>query len=251
MAMKLTQNQINALVHGRKSEIEKYVTEAYKTLQHQHLFNGRTRVYEPDNDDGEKLPAETQTVQKTVVQITKDAVAKWTDLWNCVLTQDVGNQNARADIEIDGVIICPQVPVTNLLFMLKQLDNVHAFVNHMPTPDPAEDWSYDSAIGILRLKTPKETIRTVKKPASFEKSPATDKHPAQVEFYYADERVGVWKQLLYCSGIQMDRKIDILGRIAKMKDAVKLALERANTIVVEKQSIGEKIFGYVFGDFIK
>src|SRR5262249_28027830 len=111
-------NQINAMVTGRKGEVEKAVTEIYKILQKEQLFNGRSRQYRPyDEEQGEKLPAEAQKVQQETKKLVEQAVAKWTDLWDLTLTQDAGNQQARADIIIDGQIVLKDVPVTNLLFL--------------------------------------------------------------------------------------------------------------------------------------
>ena len=78
-------NQINAIVSGRKGEAEKAVTELYKLIQKDQLFAGRERTYRPlDEVQGQKLPPESQRVQQRADDLIRQAVAKWTDLWNLI-----------------------------------------------------------------------------------------------------------------------------------------------------------------------
>lgn len=240
-------NQINAMVTGRKGEVERAVTEIYKILQKEQLFNGRSRQYRPyDEEQGEKLPPESQKVQQEAKKLVEQAVAKWTDLWDLTLTQDAGNQQAKADVLIDGQIVLKDVPVTNLLFLEKQVNDVETFVGKLPTPDPAEDWNYDPAIGLLRSK-PAQSIRTKKEPTRFEKAPPTKEHPAQVELLFIDTPVGVWTMIQYSGCILVDEKNAILARIKKLKDAIRVARERANLLDIEPRRASEPLFRYIFG----
>ncbi|MFO0878940.1 MAG: hypothetical protein U0840_16480 [Gemmataceae bacterium] len=239
-------NQVNAIVATRKGEAEKVVGELMKLLQKEQLFAGRERVYRPlDEVNGQKLPPESQKVQQRADQLIAQASARWTELWNLVLTQDTGNQQARADVVVDGTTILNQVPVTTLLFLDKQLAEVEKFVNQLPTPDPAEEWVHDPNSGLLKSQAT-ESLRTAKEPAVFVKYEATKEHPAQTEFYMKDVPVGTWRQILYSGCVQADRKNAILARVKKLQDAVKLAREQANLIDVERQKAGEAILGFLF-----
>jgi hypothetical protein len=96
-------NQVNALVSARKGEAEKAVQDIIKLLQKEQLFSGRERTYRPmDEVNGQRLPPESQKVQQRVDQLIEQASTNWTEVWNLVFTQDVGNQQARADIAVDG-----------------------------------------------------------------------------------------------------------------------------------------------------
>lgn len=239
-------NQVNAIVAARKGEAEKNVSELLKLLQKEQLFSGRERTYRPlDEVNGQKLPPESQKVQQRVDQLIAQVSTKWTELWNLVLTQDTGNQHARADVVVDGTTILSNVPVTTLLFLDKQLQEVERFVNLLPTPDPAEEWVHDPNSGLLKSQAT-ESLRTAKEPAVYVKYEATKEHPAQTEFYMKDVPVGTWRQILYSGCIQTDRKNAILERVKKLQDAVKLAREQANLIDVERQKAGEAILGYLF-----
>lgn len=240
-------NQVNAILSARKGEAEKAVSEVVKLLQKDQLFNGRERTYRPlDDVNGQKLPPESQKVQQRADLLIQQASAKWTELWDLVLTQDTGNQTARADVVVDGQPVLKQVPVTTLLFLDKQLAEVETFVNRLPTPDPAEEWSHDPNSGLLKSPV-SESLRTAKEPAVFVKYEATKEHPAQTEFFMKDVAVGTWRQVLYSGCIQADRKNAILARLKKLQDAVKLAREQANFTEVERQRAGEALLGFVFG----
>src|SRR5437868_12939247 len=108
-------NQINAIVTARKGEAEKTVTELYKLIQKEQLFAGLERTYRPlDEVNGQKLPPESQRVQQRADDLIRQARDKWTELWNLVYTQDTGNQQAKADIVVDGKVLLGGVPVTTL-----------------------------------------------------------------------------------------------------------------------------------------
>lgn len=240
-------NQINAIVSGRKGDAEKAVTEIYKVIQKDQLFAGRERTYRPlDEVNGQKLPAESQRVQQRADDLVRQARDKWTDLWNLILTQDVGNQLAKADVVVDGQVILPQVPVTFLLFLDKQVNDLETFVSKLPTPDPAEEWTHDPNTGLLRGKA-NESLRTSKEPTVIVKYEATKEHPAQTELFTKDVPVGTWTQILYSGCIPADRKNAILARVRKLQDAIKLAKEQANLLEVERQKAAEPVFNFVFG----
>ncbi|MGL4555839.1 MAG: hypothetical protein ACRC33_32115 [Gemmataceae bacterium] len=239
-------NQVNAILSSRKGEAEKAVNELVKLLQKEQLFSGRERTYRPlDEVNGQKLPPESQKVQQRAEALVLQACDKWTELWNLVLTQDAGNQQARADVVVEGRAVLNGVPVTTLLFLDKQLAEVEKFVAQLPTPDPAEDWTHDPNSGLLRSPVT-ESLRTTKEPTVLVKYEATDKHPAQTETYMKDVPAGYWRQVLYSGSVQADRKNAILGRLKKLQDAVKLAREQANLTDVERQKAGEALLAYLF-----
>jgi hypothetical protein len=241
-------NQINAIVTARKGDAEKQLTELYKLIQKEQLFAGRERTYRPlDEVNGQKLPPESQRVQHRADDLIRQAREKWTELWNLVLTQDTGNQQARADLVVDGKTVLANVPVTTLLFLDKQVNDLETFVSKLPTPDPAEEWAHDPNTGLLRSRAT-ESVRTSKEPTVIVKYPATTEHPAQTELFTKDVPVGNWTQILYSGCIPTDRKNAILARVRKLQDAIKLAKEQANLLDVERQKAGEPLLGFVFGD---
>ena len=240
-------NQINAVVTARKGDAEKNITELYKLIQKEQLFAGRERTYRPlDEVNGQKLPPESQRVQQRADDLIRKAREKWTELWNLVVTQDTGNQSAKADIVVEGKTILAGVPVTSLLFLDKQVNDLETFVSKLPTPDPAEEWAHDPNTGLLRSKT-NESVRTSKEPTVIVKYEATKEHPAQTELFTKDVPVGTWSQIVYSGCLPTDKKNAILARVRLLQDAIKVAKEQANLLEVTRQKAAEPLLDFVFG----
>jgi hypothetical protein len=240
-------NQVNALVTARKGEAEKAVTELYKLIQKDVLFAGRERTYRPfDEVNGQKQPAESQRVQQRADDLIRQAREKWTEVWNLIYSQDVGNQQAKADVVIDGKPVLTAVPITFLLYLDKQVNDLETFLSKLPTPDPAEEWTHDPNTGLLRSRAV-ESLRTSKEPTVIVKYEATKEHPAQTELFTKDVPVGTWTQIQYSGCIPADRKNQLLERVRKLHDAIKVAKEQANLLEVERPKAAEAVFGYVFG----
>src|SRR6185436_4821909 len=104
------------------------------------------------------------------------------------------------------------VPVTSLLFLDKQVNDLETFVSKLPTPDPAEEWTHDPNTGLLRSKA-NEALRTSKEPTVIVKYEATKEHPAQTELFTKDVPVGTWSQIVYSGCIPTDKKNAILARV--------------------------------------
>lgn len=238
--------EIIAVTSGKKGEVEKAVTDSYHRLQKGELFDGLSRTYRPRTEDGEQLPAEGKQPQLHVRDLIAEACDRWVELFDLTLTLDHGNCQARADVEVDGKAVARDVPVTTLLFLEKQLANVHAFVSKIPTPDPAEVWTYDAGQDLLVTRE-RQTARTKKVQRPLVMYDATKEHPAQTQLITEDVVAGDWSQTLFTTRMPAREKNAILERLAKLRDAVKVARERANGIEVDKKQVGEALLGYVFG----
>lgn len=238
-------NKLIAIESGVKSGVKRKETDLYHVLQKNALLSGISRTYQPKDDDGDKLPSETTLVQIKVEKVVKDLATELTRLFDVTLTKEVGNSNAKADVVVDGKTLLKQVPVTYLLFLEKQLVDINTFVSKLPTLDPASEWSYDSNNDVY-VTTAVQTVRTKKVPRNWVKAEATDKHPAQVEIFHEDVIVGTWTKVDFSGAIPATRKAELLSRVDKLITAVKFAREEANSLMVEDQHAGDKVFNYLF-----
>lgn len=244
MATKL--NQILAVEKGVKSDTQRKVTDAYHTIQKNALLSGISRTYQPIDDEGEQLPAESTRVQVKGEELLTQVGTALTRLFDVTATKDWANCVARADVKVDGVTLLERVPVTYLLFLEKQLVDVHTFISKLPVLDAAEAWMLDESTDCWRTE-PVKTTRTKKVPRNHVKAEATDKHPAQVEVYHEDVVVGLWTKVTFSGAVPQKRINELLARVAKLQDGVKYAREEANGTEVTDQRIGEKVFGYLLG----
>ncbi len=238
-------NQIIAVEKSVKGKAHAEITEAHQQLQKPALLSGISRVYRPKDEEGERLPAEATRVQMRAEDAIKKTTAALTELFDVVATKDWANCEARADVVVDGQVLLSKVPVTYLLFLEKQLVDLHTFIKKLPVLDPSETWIEDAAQNCFATE-PVETVRTKKVPRNHVKAEATEKHPAQVEVYYEDIAVGYWRTIKYSGAMPQKRVAELLGRVENLQRAVKFAREEANGMEVTQKKAGDAVFSYLF-----
>ncbi|MFG1795349.1 hypothetical protein [Nocardia sp. NPDC049149] len=238
-------NQIIAVEKGIKSDALRELAEAHGSLQKAPLLAGIARTYQPKDEEGEQLPPESTRVQVKSEQVLRETATTLTRLFDVTATKDWANTEANADVTVDGETLLRAVPVSYLLFLEKQLADLHAFVKKLPVLDAAESWSFDDSTDTWRTDTVR-TIRTKKVPRNHVKAEATEKHPAQVEVYYEDIAIGYWNTVRFSGALPARRVNELADRVEKLQRAVKFAREEANGTEVTDRKTGEAIFGYLF-----
>ncbi len=183
-------NQIIAVEKGIKSRSHQELSDAHHALQKPALLAGIARTYQPKDEEGEKFPPESTRVQIRAEELLKKTQEILTRLFDVTATKDLTNCRAKADVVVDGRVLLKSVPATYLLFLEKQLVDLHTFVKKLPELDPSEMWVQDAAQGLWATE-PVQTAKTKKVPRNHIKAEATDKHPAQVDVYYEDIVVGL------------------------------------------------------------
>ena len=244
MATKL--NQIIAVEKGVKSKSFQDLTEAHHAVQKVALLSGISRTYQPKDEEGEQLPPESTRVQVKVEEVLRQTTTTLTRLFDVTATKDWANCEAKADVVVEGRTLVTGAPVSYLLFLEKQLTDMHTFVKKLPVLDAAESWVHDASIDAWKTE-PVRTIKTKKIPRNHVKAEATEKHPAQVEVYYEDVPVGYWTTVKFSGALPAQRVNELLERVEKLQTAVKFARAEANGTIVTEQTIGAAVFGYLFG----
>jgi len=238
-------NQIIAVEKGVKAKSGAIWTDIYHRLQKVALLSGISRSYQPKDEEGEQLPPESTLVQVKVEDMIGQVTTALTRMFDVVATKDWANTAAMADVVVDGVILVPDVPVPYLLFLEKQLVDLHTFVKKLPVLDAAESWTLDPSADCWKTDAVR-TIRTKKIPRNHVKAEATDKHPAQVEVYYEDVPVGYWTMVKFSGALPAMRVRELVDRVEKLQTAVKFAREEANNTAVTFHEVGGQILGYLF-----
>ena len=239
-------NQIIAVEKGVKSKSFADLTEAHHALQKTAPLSGIARTYQPKDEEGEQLPPESTRVQIKAEEVLRRTAATLTRLFDVTATKDWANCVAKADVKVDGRTLVEGVPVSYLLFLEKQLTDLHTFVKKLPVLDAAESWAHDPSTDAWKTE-PVKTIKTKKVPRNHVKAEATEKHPAQVEVYYEDIPVGYWTTVKFSGALPAARVNELLERVETLQAAVKFAREEANGTAVTDQRVGEAVFGYLFG----
>lgn len=240
-------NQIIAVEKGVKAKTYRDISDLYKLLQKPQLMAGLSRSYTPKDDEGDQLPPESTEVQTSVAPLLDDLARLMSRGIDVTLTKDTTNMSAKADIKVGTLVLATGVPVSSLLYLEKQLADLHTELKALPTLDLSERWHYDAAAGVYATEATR-TTRTKKVPRNHVKSPATDKHAAQVEMYFEDVIVGTWATVKYSGAITVDRKKQLIERTVALQEAVAYAREQANMIDVTDKKMGAALFDYLLAE---
>lgn len=238
-------NQILAIEKGIKSDAYSAMSDLHKINQKADAFSGFSRTYQSLNDAGDKLPAESKKVQYIATDVMKQARKLHTALLNIIARKDWTNTEARADVVVDGVVILKDVPVPYLLFLEKQTSDLHDLVDKMPVLDTAEDWALNPNTGLSQAPDVK-THRTKKVERPIVLYDATVEHPAQTKVISEDVIEGYWTAIKVSGALQRPAKMEMLERIEKLQQAVKIAREAANMQdELQSPDVGTAIYDYV------
>lgn len=241
------QNQIVAIEKGVKTQNYALKSQVYKAFQQAQLFNGLTRTYQKNDDDGEDFPPESKRVQRNAAADLNTLAESCKELFDITATKDWGNTQAKADVVVDEVVILSGVPATYLLFLEKQLNDMKDELNKLPTLDPSFDWYLDGDSGLYK-SAPVQTTKTKKVPEVIVKYEATVEHPAQTELIPVDKVVGTWTSTALSGALPLTRKQSLQRRITKLIQAVKFARETANETPVLRIEAGAAVFDYLLAE---
>jgi hypothetical protein len=213
-----------------------------------HLF-GEKRVTFTSRDEGAQPVTETQSDLQTTVR----RELKWiADLWeksvDTSLQVAYGNTFAVADVLLeDGTTLAEGVPATALLELEKRAGEIHGLVSAIPTLDPAKGFKEDPdrGVGVYRARDDNR-VRTKKITRPMVKYEATKEHPAQVDLVQEDVAIGTIRAQEWSGLITPGDKADMLARAEELRRALKTARSRANEAPAATETVGAKVFGFVF-----
>lgn len=246
MATKL--HQILAVESGIRNQSDRDLTAAHHALKHPEMLKGLIRTYQANKQDGETLPDERTELQARIPDVIKDTVAILQKKFDVVATRDFANMSAVADVVLEnGATILSKVPATYLLWVEKQLVDLHTFVCQLPVLPADTEWEWSDAQRCWKNKHEIKTTRTNKVPYALLLAPATDKHPAQVAKETKDEIVGYYTTMKYTGALPASEIKAMKERVENLQKAVKLAREKANQIDVVDVKVGGALLKEIFG----
>lgn len=237
-------NQIVAVVSGKKTQAQKALTEVYKKVQKSDLFQGLVRTYKPVQEDGDTLPPEKTLVRMTVGEAILEVENILTNLLDVVYTQDVTNTKATGNIVVNGNVLAENVPVTYLMFLEKQLVDLHTFLSALPTLDEAYEWRFDDNRDcyVSDAEVKNRDIKQIEHRVVYE---ATEKHPAQIVEVAVTKKVGEFTTVKLSGAVSVSDKRNMLDKLGKLQEAVKFAREEANSVEVKQAKIAQSLLKYV------
>lgn len=241
-------------VEGRLGETARRLSdEAVATFtKRKELFDGVRTEDEPGELDAHGgvpdmvAATEVRHVQETVagkLAWVHEALAPY---WNALAEKDRANQEARANVEVDGVTVLSDAPATLLLTLEKQLASLRAVVAAAPTRDGSIPWTNTEWPGVAA--SPRERRVITKKRQRVEKvHPPTEHQPGSHVVFSEDVAIGTrWITKLDGRTTSAD-KADVLGRIDRLMRAVRASRSRANEVETRPSRDGAALLEWIFG----
>lgn len=198
---------------------------------------------ERSNEEGEERQDLTETVPRKLDYIA----GSFSRYWDVRLQKESANQEARADVEVEGVVIFKDLPVSFLLGMEEELKQLRKVFDAVPTLAPGIEWQRDGTMGndVYKMKHPMEKSKTEKKIEHKVLVPPTKEHPAQVTEWTEDKPVGKYTTISWSGMVTSLEKSTMLAKLDEMLRAFKKARQRANTQETKSIHVGKKIFDYI------
>jgi hypothetical protein len=238
-------HQLLPIIQKVKDETKKVKTTIYQAIQKRDNFEGLSRTYSPINDDGYVYPSEGKPVITLTKIALKQFAASQVELFDTCYAQDKANQEAKADIIVDGEVILANVPITHLLFLEKQIDDIKTFLEKIPTLDATEEWVFNDSLCCYE-STAKKTTKTKKITKPVVLYEATKEHPAQVKEVSEDIIEGTWNTIKRSGAYSYQSVVELRNKVIALEKAILEARERANQIDVKVEKASSKLLTYLF-----
>lgn len=239
-------HQVLAVERDVKQTTNRRITDGYQILQKPVLLSGLAKTYQSKEEDGDQYPPESQLVQVRAIDVLHESQSEFERLWDMTATKDWANLTAIADVTLeDGTVLMQGAPTTYLLWLEKQLNDLHTVFSKLPTLDPTEQWMWSPQQNCF-VTGEQATFRTKKLPRVLVKAPATDKHQADTEVWHEDIVVGTWTTVKYSGALRATEKRALLDRVNEVRAAVKTARSRANEAEIENMVIAATTLDYLF-----
>jgi len=245
-------HELLAVESSLKSQAEKNRSSIIRETFEKKLHHfGEKRVTFWPLEGGDPVNEEQRDLQTTVkseLEWLKPFLVKGIDAGHQVA---VANVIAKADIiSEDGTVLAKDVPATSLLELEKRIREIQDVCHAIPTLDPVRGFVADPARGegVYVAREAKTTrYKRVKKPLTL--SPATDKHPANVQLIEEDVPVGSIQTQEWSGLITPSEKSKLLNKCEDLMRSIKKARSRANDVDVniDTAKVGLKLLGFIFG----
>lgn len=241
------QHVVVARYRGVAERTRGELTGVYHNAQHAPNFTGNTKeMVSKDEEDVPSEPAEVTLPPLTAEKLFRRMETILTEAWDLMATRDRTNMDATGDIVVGGETLAEGLPLSTLLSLEKQFQDMRTVVRSMPVRDPSKVWAHDRDLGFHRAPEMRraKTRKAIRPIVMYE---ATDKHPAQVQAYPVDDIVGHYVTTEFSGALSAQEKESLVDRINTIIDATRTARTEANKTEVVDLRPAAKLLGFVFG----
>jgi hypothetical protein len=241
-------HEILAVENDKENASKIILDEAVVTFtKKQDHFIGRLSTYQPFDESALDADESSKELDTTVYEKLDYAFISVVNSIDVTATKESANQLASSDVVLDGEVFFTALPATTLLTLETRLKRLFEVFKHIPTLAPGRKWERDGNKGkhIWVDSEPEAKFRTQRTTKHKILVEATEHHPAQVDKWQEDDRIGKYITTTWSGMIHPAQKSELLSRTNKLIAAVKEARQRANTQPIENVSIGSAIKKYL------
>lgn len=221
--------------------------ETLKVLGKPELFMKQTAIVTHFDESERHLDtSETKDSTTTVSErMSYNFGRAFTSYIDLLMQKDRTNQDARADVIVNGEVLLSGVPATALLTLEARLADARKKLEAAPTLQPGPVWVEDKSESMWKTEEPSVSFRTRKTIRPIVLVQATKEHPAQVEKVAEDVPIARIERVTWSGMWTSKQKHDALARLDALVIAVKKARQRANRTDVVQMKAGEKIASFI------
>jgi hypothetical protein len=245
-------HELLAVESGLQKVWREIVAEAKVTfVKKMTHFLGSNKTLEMKDDNrvfeaaaGSEHKELTTTVDDKLDYVEESGV----DYLDALFQKELSNQEARADLVIDGVTVATGLPATFLLGMEDRLKLIREMYQAIPTLQPGINWELDEdkGKGIYVAKPDSVTEKTEQVIKYTTVATATDNHAEQVRESPSRDVIGRYTSRTWSGMITPAKKSDLLARLDVLQRAIKQARQRANQVEVPVgKHIAADLFKYL------
>lgn len=224
-----------------------------------HYFEGHSKSLAMIEDSQANKAVEGQAreekpVTTNVYETLEYALEVFRNAEDLQMAKNFTNANARATVMFRGKELLKDVPVDELLGLEARLTKIRLLVVDAPTLDGTKHWekSQNGGAHVFESKFPEITTKTEKVITPVVMSPATDKHPAQVQPITKDTVVGSYTLVKRSGAATTDQKANAIKQIDELLVEIKQARMRANetqVVVMDKSQFAQRIVDLILEPF--
>jgi regulator of sigma D len=247
------QHELLAVEGDLQGTAKKVVDEAIQTFSKRaDHFQGHIKtltMFDEARQETEGGVTERKELVSTVDDKLKYVFGHIVNYYDAVLQKESTNQKAVADLTLDGKVIGKDLPATFLLGLETKLKSIRAMLEAIPTLPPGIAWELDATAkgGVYKTTHPITTYKTEKRIQHKVMYEATENHPAQIQAWNEDEKIGKYNTEQSSGMLTTAEKSARLAKVDRLIQAVKKARQRANNIEVVKANIGKTLTDYIMG----
>ena len=244
---------------------EKTPTAAWNTLQEDtlkkfknpdHFFHGHSKSLLMIEDTAanhaeEDKSREDKPVPTTVYDTLEYALGIFAKAEDLQYQKNATNRVAVGTVMWEGKPLLEGLPVDELLGLEARIQKIRGIIEAAPTLDATKNWVHAPQLGthVWELAQAEKTTKTEKTVFPIVMSPATDKHPAQVQAATKDSVVGTFSTMKRSGACTAVQKSDALVRVDALLIEIKQARMRANETVAVDGKIADKIVNLLLEPF--